>query len=175
MSPALPEAMLASNETACPDMSATLSALTATRDQTIAGLRQPAAVLERTYRAGGWSMRQVLLHLVDCEGVMLDRLRRLAADDKPLLWAFDENRWTATLGGPGRHLETAIALFTASRATIIEMATQMPASVHPRAGIHAEAGRRTWLEQLAMVHQHNAHHLAQVRACIAGTTWRAGA
>jgi uncharacterized damage-inducible protein DinB len=155
-----------------PALAATLSALAATRDETVTALRQPPATLERTYRPGGWSARQVLLHLVDCEGVMLDRLRRLAADDKPLLWAFDENRWSAVLAHPGRDLETAIALYTATRATIIEMAGHMPVAVHARAGIHAEAGKRTWIEQLAMVHQHNAHHLGQVRACIAGTPWR---
>jgi uncharacterized damage-inducible protein DinB len=155
-----------------PLLADTVKALVATRDETIAALASPAATLERTYRPAGWTMRQVLLHLVDCEGVMLDRLRRLAADDKPLLWAFDENRWAAVLAAPGRDLRVASMLFAVTRSAIIELATLLPAGLMSRAGIHAEAGRRTVGEQLAMVHQHNAHHLAQVRACIAGTRWQ---
>ena len=63
-------------------------------------------------------------------------------------------------------------LFAVTRSAIIELATLLPAGLMSRAGIHAEAGRRTVGEQLAMVHQHIAHHLAQVRACIAGTRWQ---
>lgn len=154
-------------------MSTTRAALIATRDETLRALQSPPAMLSRSYAPGKWSMRQLLLHLVDCEGVLLDRLRRLAADDKPLLWAYDQDRWVAELAVDGRSLETAAALFAATRNAVIELATLLPADRHARAGIHSEAGRKTFAEVLETVHRHNAHHLGQVRACAAGSVWRA--
>jgi hypothetical protein len=154
-------------------VSAARAALVATRDETLRALQSPPGVLARSYAPGKWSMRQLLLHLVDSEGVLLDRLRRLAADDKPLLWAYDENRWVEELAIGGRSLETAAALFAATRNAVIELSTLLPADRHGRAGIHSEAGRKTFAEVLEGVHHHNAHHLEQVRACAAGTLWRA--
>lgn len=153
-------------------MSAARAALIATRDETLRALQSPAATLSRSYAPGKWSMRQVLLHLVDCEGVLLDRLRRLAADDKPLLWAYDQDRWVAELAVGGRSLETAAALFAATRNAVIELSTLLPADRHARAGVHSETGRKTFAEVLETVHRHNAHHLEQVRACAAGNLWQ---
>ncbi len=152
-------------------MSSARAALVATRDETLRALHSPPATLERSYAPGKWSMRQVLLHLVDAEGVLLDRLRRLAADDKPLLWAYDENLWVAELATSGRSLETAAALFAATRDAVIELSTLLPADRHGRAGIHSETGRTSFAAVLETVHRHNAHHLEQVRACAAGTQW----
>jgi hypothetical protein len=148
------------------------AALVATRDETLRALQRPAAELARSYAPGKWSMRQLLLHLVDHEGVALDRLRRLAADDKPLLWAYDQDRWVAELATGGRSLETAAALFAATRNAVIELSALLPADRHSRAGIHSEAGARTFAEVLEGLHRHNGHHLEQVRACAAGTPWR---
>ncbi len=148
------------------------AALVVTRDVTLAAFAATPEQLARSYAPGKWTLRQLLLHLVDTEGVLLDRLHRLAADDKPLLWPFDENRWMAELGGGARSLATAATLFTATRAAVLELASLVPPERWTRAGVHAEAGRTTFGEVLQKVHRHNAHHLEQVRACIAGTAWR---
>ncbi len=133
------------------------------------------SALGRAYAPGKWSGRQVLLHLTDASGVLLDRLRRLQADTKPLLWAFDQDAWAERLASPQRDLRLAGALFAATLDTIVELAGQVPADRWERAGIHSEIGRKTFAEVLAFVHDHTQHHFAQVRAAVAGTTWTAGA
>ena len=40
-----------------------------------------------------------------------------------------------------------------------------------RAGVHSEAGRKTFAEVLTFVHWHTRHHLGQVQAAVDGTTW----
>jgi uncharacterized damage-inducible protein DinB len=105
--------------------------------------------------------------------VQLDRLRRLQADAKPLLWAFDQDAWNTHLAYDRRDLAVAGALFLATLDAIIELATLVPAARFDRAGIHSEIGRKTFAEVLGFVHDHNTHHFAQVRASITGTTWTA--
>ena len=46
---------------------------------------------------GTWSIQQIVLHLADSELVFLDRMKRVIAEEKPALLAFDENKWSAHL------------------------------------------------------------------------------
>ncbi len=128
-------------------------------------------LLQQTYAPGKWTAHMVLVHLADAVGVQLDRLRRLQADDKPLLWAFDQNRWASHLMYEQRDLNIAAALFVANIDAIIEMANIVPADRFERVGIHSEAGRKTFGEVLSFVHWHNRHHLDQIEAAVAGRTW----
>jgi DinB superfamily len=131
------------------------------------------SILLRPYAPGKWTARMVLVHLADAVGVQYDRLRRLQADDKPLLWAFDQNRWATFLDYEHRDLVVASALFVANLDAVIELAQLVPADRFERSGIHSEAGRKTFGEVLAFVHWHNRHHLDQVEAAVAAKTWGA--
>lgn len=132
------------------------------------------AALARAYAPGRWSGRHVLLHLTDANGVLLDRLRRLQADAKPLLWAFDQDAWAEHLHYERRDLRLAAALFGATLDAITELAGLVPSERFDRAGIHSEIGRKTFAEVLAFIHQHNQHHLDQVRCAVQGKVWGGG-
>lgn len=141
------------------------------RDETLVLFAADPAALARPYAPGKWNGRQVLLHLTDANGVLLDRLRRLQADAKPLLWAFDQDAWAQHLHYERRNLATAAALFAATLDTIIELAALVPAERFVRAGIHSEIGRKTFAEVIAFIHDHNEHHLGQARAAVQGKIW----
>jgi hypothetical protein len=96
------------------------------RDQALEFFAAEPTVLARTYAPGKWSARQILLHLTDANGVLLDRLRRLQADDKPLLWAFNQNHWAEHLKYDKRDLRLATDLFAATINTIAELAALTP-------------------------------------------------
>jgi uncharacterized damage-inducible protein DinB len=130
-----------------------------------------AAVQARAYAPGKWTLRQVLLHLADCQVVYLDRLCRTAAEDKPLLLAFDENRWADRLAYADRDLALAGRLFAATSATIADLARRLPAEIDGRNAVHSEAGLHSFAEFLTWSAQHVAHHLEQVRAAAEGRTW----
>ena len=127
--------------------------------------------LARPYAPGKWSGAWVLHHLADAIAVQHDRLRRLQADDKPLLWAFDQDRWANFLGYARRDLRVSAALFAATCDSIIELATLVPSDRYELAGVHSEAGRKTFAEVLTFVHWHTRHHLGQVQAAVDGTIW----
>ena len=144
------------------------------REEVLALFAADPAALARPYAPGKWSARHVLLHLTDANGVLLDRLRRLQGDAKPLLWAFDQDAWAEHLHYERRDLKTAAALFGATLDTIIELAALVPAERFQRAGIHSEIGRKTFAEVIAFIHDHLQHHLGQVRAAVQGKIWGGG-
>ena len=148
-----------------------VQALLATLHETLAAFDQAPEVLERSYASGKWTLRELLVHLSDCEGVYTDRLRRLAAEDNPTLMAFDENRWASRLFYKTRDLGLAKLQFETARRSNIELARQLDDSVDARSGTHSEAGTRTFAQILTMAASHNEHHLEQIRAIVAGRTW----
>ncbi len=148
-----------------------LAALARTRDQTLPYFGADPAMQARRYAPGKWTLRQFLLHTVDCEGVLLDRLRRVLAEEQPLLLAFDENRWNDRLFSDQRDLRAAEALFVATRAAVIELATLCPPELHGRTGTHSVKGTRTFAGLVRFIHQHNAHHVEQIAAIAAGRPW----
>ena len=126
---------------------------------------------DRTYRPGSWTAHQLLVHLADTETVLLDRVRRLAADDKPLLWAFDQNAWADRLGYAQRDLATAGRLFAVARETMLELAVGFSSTTLAHAGVHTERGKVTLADTLAGIARHTRHHLGQLTALAQGDTW----
>lgn len=152
-----------------------LAELRRTGDATLPYFAADPAALARSYAPGKWTMRQFLIHLVDGECVFLDRVRRLIADQEPLLLAFDENRWAGQLFAMQRDLAAAGRLFAASRAALSELVALCPPALHGREGRHSERGTRTLAQVVRFVHQHNAHHLDQLAAIAADRPWTARA
>ncbi|MCK6471547.1 MAG: DinB family protein [Planctomycetes bacterium] len=132
---------------------------------------RPAAVQKRSYAPGKWTMREMLVHISDTEAVLLDRLRRLAADRKPVLQGFDQDEWARGLRYAKRDLKLARLQFEAARRGILELLRLVPAKTFARAGRHSEYGRLTFAWVLDKVVKHNAHHLEQLDAIAAGKIW----
>jgi len=145
--------------------------MTANRDAILPFFAVSAEVAARTYAPGKWTLRQVLIHIADSETVNFDRLRRLAAEDKPWLLAFDQDLWKQRLEYDRRDLALTGVLFNATRAAAIDLVKVLTEAVDARQGVHNEAGIRTFGEQIAICWRHAAHHLEQVRAAAGGRLW----
>ena len=143
-----------------------------TRDATLPFFRSSPEVADRSYAPGKWTMRQLLVHLADHESVVLDRLRRTAADpvDGVALPNADQTVWANVLLYSRRSLSAAEQLYAGSRASLIELLEILPESLESRFGMHSVRGRMTLLQQ-GDTWGHNDHHLAQIRAVASGTTW----
>ncbi len=148
-----------------------IKSLLGTLHETVPYYDQSEAVLNRSYAPGKWTAREILVHLSDCEAVLLDRLRRLASEEKPVLMAFDENRWAAELFYKRRDLQISRLQYESARRCVLELARALAPEVDSRSGTHSESGTRTFGQVLAHTASHNAHHLGQLRAIAAGGTW----
>lgn len=143
---------------------AVIAELKKTLRETLRYFAQPRGALNSSYAPGKWTMHEILVHLSDTETVLLDRLRRLAAEPNPTLMAFDQDRWAGGLFYKSRDLKVARQQFEAARRSALELARMLPASADTNTGTHSEAGARTFGQVLAHIGEHNAHHLKQIRA-----------
>ena len=52
--------------------------------------------LNKTYGDGKWTVRQILHHLTDTEYLFLGRLKKIIAEPKQVIWAFNQDDWNNT-------------------------------------------------------------------------------
>ena len=77
--------------------------------------------------SGTWSLAELFAHLVDCDLVLADRMKRVIAEDNPTLAAFSENDWLDRLHSTQMPVADAAALFAANR---LWMALIVVRSIH---------------------------------------------
>jgi uncharacterized damage-inducible protein DinB len=113
---------------------------------------------------GLWSIQQVVIHLLDCDQVFADRIKRVIAEDNPSLPAFDENQWAAALNYDERSAEEATTIFDLARKQIASILRKLPDTAFERAGTHSERGRMTLTDLLNYATRHLDHHLKFIHA-----------
>lgn len=112
--------------------------------------------------AEGWSARMVVHHLADSEMTSALRLRKLIAEENPVIWGYDEERYAAVLFYSSRPIEPSLLAFRAARESTIGILERITAGDWSRAGWHTESGLYTverWLEIYA-AHAHD--HAGQI-------------
>lgn len=117
--------------------------------------------------ADSWTARQVAHHLADSEAMAYVRLRRLIAEDEPLIAGYDEPEWARRLHYD-RPIATSIAVLGAVRAASLQLLETLTEHEWSRAGRHSDSGSyrvETWL---AIYANHAHDHADQIRAVRAG-------
>jgi hypothetical protein len=112
---------------------------------------------------GQWTVREIVHHLADSETTSAVRLRRLLAEDRPLIQGYDQDEFARRLHYD-RPYETSLELFKYARAATAELLERLEPSEWLREGTHSESGRysvETWLQIYA---EHAHKHAKQIRA-----------
>ena len=134
---------------------------TADVDDALAGITE--AELDRAPAgADDWTARQVAHHLADSEAMAYIRLRRLIAEDDPLIAGYDEPEWARRLHYD-RPIAASLAVLASVRAASLQLLETLTPDEWARAGTHSESGAYgvdTWLE----IYANHAHdHADQIR------------
>ncbi|SIN76949.1 DinB superfamily protein [Singulisphaera sp. GP187] len=108
---------------------------------------------------GLWSLSELVAHLLDADLVLADRMKRVIAEQDPVLLAFDENAWIDRLDSRSMPVEEAVALFTANRRWMTRILHNCSEADFARSGQHTEVGRLTLAELVAKTISHLDHHL----------------
>lgn len=95
---------------------------------------------------GKWSIRQLIVHLYESDMIATDRMRRVAAMDRPLLMAYDETAFVQKLHPERVDAHLAAQGFAMNRRLMVQVLRALPAEAFARAGVHNERGLVT-LEQ----------------------------
>ncbi|WP_245590491.1 DinB family protein [Aneurinibacillus terranovensis] len=109
-----------------------------------------------------WSITEIIVHVADSEIVGLHRMKRVLAENNPLLTSFDQDAWASQLQysrlNPIQYLE----LFRLLRESFIPTLAELTDEDLNRTGIHDEAGKLTFRDLLVKYINHIEDHLRQI-------------
>jgi hypothetical protein len=111
---------------------------------------------------GKWSAREIVHHLADSEMTSAIRLRRLIAEERPVIQGYDQDEFAHRLAYD-RPVQASLDAFRAARQTTKEILERLTETDWTREGTHSESGRYTvehWLEIYA---EHAHTHADQIR------------
>ena len=106
---------------------------------------------------GAWSLNELVVHVVDTDLVMADRIKRILAEDSPTLLAFDQSAWNTRFGA--MDLAEAVPLLVANRVWMTRVLGSGSEADFSRVGQHSEAGPLSLAEVVARAVGHLDHHL----------------
>lgn len=112
---------------------------------------------------GTWSIQQIVVHLLDSDLVAVHRMKRIAAEDAPLLIGYDETKFANTLFYDDQPIGDAIDLFDRNRRLFAPVLRRLPDEAFARWGVHNYRGRVTLGEMVGDYVEHVEHHLRFVR------------
>jgi uncharacterized damage-inducible protein DinB len=108
---------------------------------------------------GTWSLREIVLHLMDSDLIASDRMKRIIALDNPTLLAYDEAAFARSLGYNESDAAMAVNVFAQNRALTAAVLRRLPDAAFARHGTHNERGPMTLAALVSMYIQHLNHHL----------------
>lgn len=110
----------------------------------------------------GWSARMVVHHLADSEAMAYIRLRRLIAEDDPVIQGYDEPEWARRLHYD-RPIDASLAVLRAVRAASLELLRSLTEDEWARTGTHTESGAYSVERWLGIYAKHSHEHADQIR------------
>jgi hypothetical protein len=126
------------------------------------------ARLDKTYRPGGWTARQVIHHMADSHTHIYVRFKWTLTEETPTIKAYDEARWAelADYQGP---VEPALRMIEAVHARWVALMRTMDDAAFRKAFLHPETGNlMTLFDRVACYAWHGRHHLAHIDRALSG-------
>ena len=112
---------------------------------------------------GRWSTLEVLAHLADSDEVLVDRIKRTIAMDKPLLMSFDETKFAERLNYQQHDGADELAALALNRRRVARVLRGLNADAWAREAVHSERGIVTLKQLVQMAVGHVNHHTPFIR------------
>lgn len=124
------------------------------------------AELEKTYRLGGWTVRQVVHHCADSHLNSFIRFKWTLTEDTPEIKAYFEDRW-ALLADSNMPVAASLSLLEGLHARWLVLLNSLSKDQLEKEFVHPEHGKRFSLaENIGVYAWHCEHHLAHVRLAL---------
>lgn len=117
-----------------------------------------------TYKPGPgkWSIKEVAVHVADAEMVAIHRMKKVIAEENPLLFKFDPDAWASRLDYASLDMNVYLELFRSLRAGMVPVLKGLKPEDWERTGIHNVAGKQTLRDIVQMFADHVDRHVAQI-------------
>lgn len=128
--------------------------------QAIHGLDQDQ--LDTPYRPGGWTVRQVVHHLVDSHLNAYQRLKLALTEEEPTVRLYNEKAWAELPEARTGPVTLSIPLLDALHTRLFAVFAELTDQDWERTFQHAEWGVQTVKFLLGMYAWHSRHHVAHI-------------
>jgi hypothetical protein len=108
--------------------------------------------------SGKWSMLECLCHINDFEIINLDRIKRIIAENNPLIFSASEHGYAQKLFYDKRDFNNEMTLFLAARRQLIEIVSHLKNEDFERTCVHNEMGKMTAAAWIGRTCGHVEHH-----------------
>jgi DinB family protein len=112
---------------------------------------------------GTWSIQQIVLHLMDSDLIASDRMKRVAAEQRPTLIGYDETAFGRELFYDQLDPHLACEVFAKNRQLTAEILRRLPETAFARIGNHNERGPVSLADLVETYVGHLEHHLKFIR------------
>lgn len=118
--------------------------------------------LDRPYRPGGWTVRQVAHHVPDSHLNAYIRTKLALTEIEPTIKPYDEKAWAELADTQTTPIETSLALLESVHERWNNLLRSLPDADFARTFRHPEHGVRTIDWMIALYAWHGAHHTAHI-------------
>lgn len=119
--------------------------------------------LEMPYREGGWTLRQVVHHIVDSHMNSYVRFRWTLTEDKPVIKAYNESLWAELPDAQRAPIDLSLILLEALHARWVYLLKELNETDYQKVFIHPASAKEISLERnLALYAWHGKHHIAHI-------------
>jgi hypothetical protein len=129
-------------------------------ERAVAGMTD--AELDTPYRAGGWTVRQVVHHLADSHINAYVRVRLLLTEHEPTIKPYDQDAWAALPDAQRMPVGISLALFRPLQSRLAAAFRNAKVEDWSRTALHPDWGRLTLDQFLNEYSWHGHHHLEQI-------------
>jgi hypothetical protein len=125
------------------------------------------AELARTYRQGGWTVRQIVHHLADAHMNAYVRMKLAVTEDMPVVKSWEETRWAELPEARTGDVAISVALLEGLHRRWVAFLRALDPASFRRAFRHYEWGDVTIDECVTMYSWHCRHHIAHIELALA--------
>ncbi|WP_207434234.1 YfiT family bacillithiol transferase [Sabulibacter ruber] len=118
--------------------------------------------LDTSYRAGGWTLRQVVHHLADSHINSYTRFRLALTEDRPLIKAYEESAWAYLHDARWADTELSLRLLEALHHRWILLLRSFDMEDWHKSFLHPQNGEVYLFQAVGMYAWHGEHHLAHI-------------
>lgn len=109
-----------------------------------------------------WSIQQIVVHLWESDAAAVHRMRRIAAEDTPLIIAYDETALARSLFYEDEDLARICRMFEDGRRMTAALLRRLPDSSFERAGVHNQRGKVTLAQFVELYVGHLRGHMTHL-------------
>ena len=115
------------------------------------------------YRPDGWTVRQVVHHLVDSHLNSYIRFRLALTEDSPTIKPYDQEKWAQLEDAKNDPIETSLDLFESMHKRWVSLLSSLSPADFARTFSHPETGKNVTLDRnLCLYAWHGRHHIAHI-------------